>query len=1015
MDKWDEYNRWNAAVAEVVFPALEQPGPVYLDFEDDVIEALSTRMSLATDRVPAALAAAVAATLVDGGPAAVFELHMTRLRRWVRAGRPGSPPFLAVLASFCLAAEQMTRGDGMAAHNFFGRLRAVLGWDLEDSRLDQAYRRVAERLWGELNRWLVELDGQRGLPTAYALSHRFVGLTVSQALVRSGDREKLKHFFRQYGFSPGADVAPGELALVLDSWMSQQPCPVSASLERLWRRGQARERIAQAAAVALSSWDGGVRERRGSADGKPAAGHLALTLELGSFPRRRFALQALLYLPQPERPRDATVLTATPRADVELVPDLPGTLSLGRGSSLHAGDVLGGLLRLQDTLTGQVLERRPRRFVLFREDELSKRWVEAPQVMLGDSVRILVHNDLVPRLRSVLEVVARPGWAELQRYAGQPDEWSLFGGVEVFTHPGDLVNPQRMDDLLPLIPLTRSQLKVAGGFSLPGQVRGKWHTWSPPEIRAVSDAPGGFLVRLVDLGGRGLGEDVTETVLGEWQDSGAGVLVQPLAELELEDGDYRVELVSLVSKGVLSTTSVLLRSADSPDTRQWALLDPISYGPGVGVLGAPVEAETPVVRGHLVQGARGAALLQDRVPGRPGWSTGERSSARTESSVRLTIPDADSCVFTGKHREHVDTVPVNSSGKPLEPWSFGRCTGCGLVRRYPTRLKRSTYGRRRDDAPPVEVRRQNDVSDLPAAVVEHDRQWATAFDAMLHTGGGSWAQLERIAFQLEPSALFLDQMARTLEVLGHLDVRRSADTLDPVAWEVSPTILAGTTDGFLFSGFWPGAMYVTVGSAIEDAGGTLAVDDPSDDFASYYANASPDELREALMTVGEDIPVVPQAWEALAAELPPLSEVLTALPRQRAVPTGEITWFQPRDATWSKVSSLDAPGAFRVRRFKTLDVVRSQADVDEGTFARSTVQLSKHLGALIAGRAPLVAYDDVRGHLVVPLGADLPGLYGRALVAASGRPPTADRRTRLLRYADVPPDLAGHVYHLLRS
>ena len=99
----------------------------------------------------------------------------------------------------------------------------------------------------------------------------------------------------------------------------------------------------------------------------------------------------------------------------------------------------------------------------------------------------------------------------------------------MFSHPGDLVKSSGMDDLAPLVPLTSSQLRVAGGFALPGQLRGKWHSWQPPEIRAVSDVPGGFEVRLIDVvGWEDEPEQVEETVsgdLGRRERSGGGASV----------------------------------------------------------------------------------------------------------------------------------------------------------------------------------------------------------------------------------------------------------------------------------------------------------------------------------------------------------------------------------------------------------------------------------------------------------------------------------------------------------
>ena len=119
-----------------------------MDFEDEAIEAIGVRVGTSADSVEDALSATVAGTLAVGGAAKVFERHMRRTRQWVREGREGTPPFLGVLATFCLAAERMARGDGMSAHNYFGRLHEVLRWDADDSRLDQAYRRVSERLVG---------------------------------------------------------------------------------------------------------------------------------------------------------------------------------------------------------------------------------------------------------------------------------------------------------------------------------------------------------------------------------------------------------------------------------------------------------------------------------------------------------------------------------------------------------------------------------------------------------------------------------------------------------------------------------------------------------------------------------------------------------------------------------------------------------------------------------------------------------------------------------------------------
>ena len=96
-----------------------------------------------------------------------------------------------------------------------------------------------------------------------------------------------------------------------------------------------------------------------------------------------------------------------------------------------------------------------------------------------------------------------------------------------------------------------------------------------------------------------------------------------------------------------------------------------------------------------------------------------------------------------------------------------------------------------------------------------------------------------------------------------------------------------------------------------------------------------------------------------------------------------------------------------------MDAVRTPSDLESGTQALSTVQLSKHIAAYLAGTQPLLSYDADSGTLVVPRGADLPGLYGRAVVLNSGRAPLVDGRR--LVYLDVPPAVASHLAYLFSN
>lgn len=1016
---WDVYDRWNGAIAEVMFPALETPSPVYLDLEDEQVSLIAAQMGVEPEEVEHGLASAVVGTLHLSGTQ-VFKYHTSRLWRWSRGPRTETPPVLALLAVLSLTAERMSRGEGFGENNFYGRLKELLGIPQDNENLAQAYRQVAERYWGALNTWLNECDGSRGLPTAFALGHRYVGLPISQALVRKGDRERLVSFFLRFGFSPGSDVPPSELETVLDIWMRQTPCPATRNLERLWQKSDARSRIAQAAAVALAAWDGRVEEDTEQAGAPRSAGRLALGLEISGFPRKRFKLSVLVYAARPELARDAEILSQQGSVSVALAPAIPGALSLGQLADIDSADLLEGMLRLRDTLTGAQLNRRPKRLNIFRQDALSMRWLETEQVMLGDDVTLVAHGELESRLRQVLETIARPGWEVLTSgYAGLPDGWLVVRNVEVFTHPGDMV--KGMDDLGPLVPLTSSQLKLAGGLQLPGATRGKWHSWAPPEIRAVSDSPGGFEVRLLDLTDRAEDDsqpkdEAAQRVIRTWSDDGQGILVADLADSDLPDGDYRIELVPYGKRDPLTTTHLRLRSGDQPDLMQWHQASQITHylAQPLGVLGADQLADDgPSVQGVVVSGASGQ-LHESDLPAAPWWVAEGRPMQRSSAaSIRVTLPDPSSCLHTGRHIEEVEYVPVDKWGRPLVHFSVGTCAGCGLVRRYSTSYYKNKKSRERKQfaaasapTPP----HQRDVSSISRVHNDDERAWDLVLDGLMHTGGGRWSLLERLAMHIEPTGLFVDQFARALESLGHIEIQRDPITLQPSEWEIAPTALARTVNGYLLSGHWPNNVTDESTRAVEALGGSQHRELQADGPASWFFDG--DQVTVAIQQAELGIAVEEEPWRKLATALPQLSIVIDALPRRAAAVDGRIRWFDLQQARWVDAVDLRTPGAYRVTRFATLDVLRTQADCDGEQMATATVQLSKHAAALILKEPPLMAYNRATEELTVPLGADLPGLYGRAAVLCSGLLPVAAGRQ--LVYRNVHSELAGHLAHLLR-
>ena len=996
---WIDYGVWNDAIAEVVFPDLPRPLPAYLDLEDEQLAALGNLFGIAPAAVEAELCRTVTRTVDGTLGRGLFRPHLRRLQAWRRDSLDTPPPTLALLAVFSLAAEHMAHGEGLRENNFYGRLREVLGLDHGQHAVEDGYRKVAEPMWEALNRWLLELNGRRGLPTAFSLSHRYVGLALSQALVRHADRQKLLAFFRRFDLAPGSEVPPSELEPLLNAWITQDSSPATRNLVRLWAKDSVRDRIAQAAAVALSSWDGSIDDEAVAA----ASGKILLTLELNTFPTKRLKVRALVLAPRAEGARTAIVHTPDGDVEVPLEPGIAGALDLGTGTTLDPASTFEGVLRITDQLTGAQLEHRPRRLMAFRRDPLSNRLIETNQVMLGDDHVLVVHHQLISRVHWVLGKIARSGWSPMSDgLPGLPAGWEVIKAVEIFASPGDLV--RGMDDLSALIPITRTQLRAGGGLALPGATRNKWHTWAPPEVRAVSELPG-FSVALLSLPDGDIEEVPSE--IHRWSDNGAGVLVGDIGVLGLPDGDYRVELWPDGARDAASALSLRLRTADTPDSAQWAVASAISHdlGDPLGMLGAGGVIGGPVNQGAVTSGASGS-LCVGSMPEGAWWAAGHKRSAEV-AGIRSALADPNSCLVTGKHHEQVEYVPPDKHGRPSIKTSASTCLGCGLTKKYSTNYYANRYKHdRRKAAQEVAGR---DVTVLPKVDPDAAAHWDLVLDGLMHTGGGRWSLLERLAMSIEPSALFVDYFARALEALGHIEVRRDPATLQPVEWEVTPTTAARMADGWVLTGFWTDSLQQQLAEALNgpDAGAeqTTQADGPSRwqlscDEASLLAEAT--SLR---------IAVAPSAWRDLVSSLPTLSAVVDTLPRRSVAEGGPIRWFDPRATAWVPSTDAHSPGAYRLGKYGALDVIRTAEDIDRGQMATSQVYLSKHAAVHMLTGQILMTYNRATEELRVPLGADLPGLYGRSAVLASGLLPTKSGQD--LAYHRVPLPLAQHLAHLL--
>lgn len=1014
---WQRYEAWNRAFGSVLFTVVNAGRPVYLDMDDDVLSEVAVSAGTGAPDPARELVAAARDTLnLTGGGSPVFGEHLRNLRLWRRVtlknaqddGQvPPAPPVLALLAVLTLAAEEMQHDRDFAGNAYYPRLFRVLGVEdgKQQSRLLAAYRRDAEELWGGLNGWLSAADGRLGLPTAYALSHRYIGLPLSQALVRAADRRQFPLMFHRYGLTPGGEVSLADMEGLLDSWFQMRPCPVSRSLETLWSRGQARERIASVAAIELRSWDGAPPDGTHEAGREAGAGGVQLACWVRRFPRRSLDISFLARFRSASTPKAVRVLTADGEPEVDVVPVPGARLQPAFTSEIDTASLVEGVLRLQDPATGLEACRFPRRVAVFRHDDLLNAYVECERVQLGEDCLLLVRDDkgLPAAVRAVLAGAARPGFSEHASLPGLPAGWVLFTGVQVVSVPD---REPTGTDLNVLVPLLSAQLAFAGGTRLPGQLR-KWSSLDPPEIRAVTQGATQLSVRLMPLAGAGCMTGAPHSWTGD-----GPALVACLRELDLPDGDYEVSLNK--SGKVLHQAVLRLRSSSTPDVAALLAVTRLAHDtardPLVVMRAAPSHPGQP---GAEVRGpwsppgpARPSALA--RAGGDVWWNGPRPPAPPRQPPVTLTAVDPDSCVVTGAH--YIE-LPV-ADGKKKGGLISGSCRQCGLVKRYPAHI--SWY---KDDArssAAVSALQQVSVPQLPE-VTGGCSSWDVALDSLVHASGGTYHSLEAVAGQIEGSALFTDTFSRALEARGDVEVERD-DGFTPVGWEMTPACLAQLSTGaFLLTGNWSLDDREALRDLVSQAGGTTTCERDRHGLARYVVTGVTAAVLACVCEKTGTAGVAPDAGTRMAVSLRPLREVEAALPRVPLPPAGEVQRFHLESSSWTQAPSAEQPGAYRLDRgFTRTYVFRTAADVAAGTAAPAPVQLVKHLAARHAGRA-LVAYDPARQLLVVPLGADLPGLYGRAAVLCGGRLPAPDESRRVLAYHDVPQRAADALTTLLTS
>lgn len=1029
----ETYRKWNEQLNQYFLREENSGRPLYLDPDAEMYEHLEQRFGLDRGTGRDRLLDVVRGALEPPEFRSNLFVHLeTDLLRWRKdAGeRRGAtelaemafpPPVIALLTTTVIAAQEMdesaTGAKYVSSTNYYEHLLPVLRLGSGDKQKLRRDFTVTETFWESFSWWLDEMDGRYGLPSARATSgQRYVGLPVSQALVRAADRRALRRMFHQFGFAPRSSVSPAEMGEVVAEWVHSPGSGASKELTGKWSAAEARRRIVDVAISELEGWDGSVESVEREAPGTPRGLHRERVM-LGILVRGRAEDQEISDLGFVVR-RDPDPGTWSVRHSGGQEPVHPRPVSTS--TSFVAGYELGvrpsELLDKEIALThedGRELVRSPRRIVVLVEDEAAGTYVEVRRAVSGARHRILVSpetpDELVDRLRDLLRRTAFSGRRDVEVH-GLPADWLVVDGFV----PGSVPEGYQVEDeLSPLVASVSTQFHVRGGIRIPGRVR-RWHSDAVPEVVVTLGAEGGtYDLRLTEL--RTGGAPVTLR---------AGITTPEVIALpdEVGDGDYRIELRASAGGDLVQSETLRLRSGRTRSVEGWRLRPCLGHDEEpLDATAARTLPEAALVRGALVDG-EGRSRPVSGPPPAVDWSS--RHVRRSTETRTLLLPDPStrSCLVTGHHRFH---FPTFLDGQKRPTWQTGVCTECGAVRRSPTShwmaLKpeeRAARLRARGRAVPASAAEEPvDVAALPVVelpeIEADDIPPVVVEDAIAHLHSGDVAMLLALSSQAPDLTEDHPQLLRDLSALGTVEASRDA-FFRRDRWEAREASVSVLADGRpALTGAWDLESLDGAEAAAEELGGSVRLATTGRHLSVVDGVGAEAFLaHEALAGVTD----AGRSYARLAGILPDLSEVARDLPR-RDVTMVDGPWqmYRVDELAWIDVAGWEAPGLYRRHRgYRREYWYRGADDIGARTAAPVDVDLGKHLAALDL-RNPLLAYESRSKELTVPLGARLPELYERTAVLCAGRVPTPDRSAFSLTYHGVPEDIAATLHARITS
>lgn len=438
------YERWNDFIARYFFFSGNYADRrVYLDLDEAFWAGAASHFDQEVAKLEPEFSLALRNTLDLSPGTSVFALHTERCESWWRAGgHSAPPPFIALLGAFSLAADKMARDAETHASNYYDRLLEVFSMGptpVVKDFIQKSFRQDSNYFWNALASWLNRNAGKYGWPTAESRGKKkFVSRAMSQAIMRSADKQLLRSVFSEMHFQAGRLINVDALKFRLLSHLDTYH-PTS-NLLRLLRGEDFQDLVLRIAQDELLNWTPDSQITGGNVRQSSLYFTVQFYQDLGKTCFEMYLVS------------NPTVLLNGMSFDASIANSSSGFRSFNKGiyfAELHdlgcwsvepwekffPGDLLGEDIELTSAELGSPTFRRSgKSLYVFSRGRAPGQFIETSNPTMGEDVLIMCRIERKLELITYLDAVAAPGYVAVEDLLGLPRQWVLFQKVIILRH-----------------------------------------------------------------------------------------------------------------------------------------------------------------------------------------------------------------------------------------------------------------------------------------------------------------------------------------------------------------------------------------------------------------------------------------------------------------------------------------------------------------------------------------------------------------------------------------------------